>query len=168
MKWGQKVNPMNVRDYSLGQGRRRRRREASFPSAKPTGEVEGGAGDHPGKHTASVGQEQRRGLLDHSQAGAGRAATQVPWVIKILSCSLVLSLSSAAAAWSPPSLQYHPPTPHMYLHSPEDSDHLLLSDHPPSRARGALTGKPHHALGLLKTFPQLSTKLRTASRPLFS
>lgn len=40
---------MNERDYALGHGRRGR--EASLPPAKPTEEVEGGAGDHPHSST---------------------------------------------------------------------------------------------------------------------
>lgn len=52
-------NPMNEGDCALGHGRRGM--DASLPPSKLTKEVEGGAGDHPGQHTAHT-QDKSRGV----------------------------------------------------------------------------------------------------------
>lgn len=98
---------MNIRDYSLGQGKRG---SGGLPSTcqahKGAKEAEGGAGDHPGEQIVHLWE---RGMLlaagrpgqDSSQARAHGVATQAAWRTGILSQLLTVPSHSAATALSP-------------------------------------------------------------------
>lgn len=126
MKSGQEENCMNVRDYSLGQGRRGRGGLPSTCQAREGAEeAEGGAGDHPGEQTVHLWD---RGMLsaagrpglDNSEARARGAATQAAWRIGILSWLLTAPRPSAATALSPLQAAIITVPPPRHTPPPED------------------------------------------------